>query len=328
MKLEKIKKYKSPRLQWGLLSSTPVSESFLKTLPVLIANDFQDPLTLQPKINKASSNLYLQASMGGVFEGYSDEAAYIFDKYTAFRHSSFIEFFEKNSIDVPKCFKSTNSLRRSTFELFFLRFSNYLMKQGKKEKVFVTMHKAFHSFFALYKKNTAYTDNLQLTNWAFLHFAFNTVGFTRGQYTNFFYRLYGNTLNNHFIKEGHKYYVHTSDLLSILSKLLSIVQPLFHFSLYSLDKRARKSGRKKASKYIFIWKYVPTYKRKALLLKLIANNIKFNQGHTLKSRLEASLDTLYKDPQNSHVVQTNRFAHHYVFKNFRRSLLTNFKMTA
>jgi hypothetical protein len=64
------------------------------------------------------------------------------------------------------------------------------------------------------------------------------------------------------------------------------------------------------------------------MLKLVANDIKFNPGRTLQERLLTSLDTLYKNPHASHVVQTNRFAHQYVFKNLRRSLLANFKMTA
>jgi hypothetical protein len=252
MKFEKRKNYHTPRLQWSLLPTTPVSESFLKVTPVLIANDFANSLVVLPKSIKTTKNLHLSVTLGANFEGYSEEASHLFDKYTIFRHSSFIDFFEKNSIDVPKCFKSSDSLRRRTFELFFLRFTNYLMKKGKKEKIFVALNEAFNSFFSLYKKNSTYTANLQFSDWVFLHFAFNNISFTKKQYSSFFFNQYGNTLNQHFIKAGLKYHVHTSNLHTVLIKLLALVQPLFHFSLYSLDKRARKSGRKKTSKYIFI----------------------------------------------------------------------------
>ena len=156
MKFEKRKIYKTPRLQWGILPATSTSELFLNTTPVLIANDFHNPLTILPKLIKPFPNLHTSITMGENFEGYSDEASHTFDKYTTFRHSSFIEFFEKNSIDVPKCFKLTSSLRRSAFELFFFRFVNYLMKDGKKEKIFIFKRKL--KIKKLWPYNIEYND--------------------------------------------------------------------------------------------------------------------------------------------------------------------------
>ena len=126
MKFEKRKTYKLPRLQWGLLPATAASESFLSTLPVLISNNVQNPLTIVPKLTKISTDPRLSLTVSSKFEGYVEETEDIFNKYTIFRNSSFIQFFEKSSIDVPKCFKSTNSLRRPTFELFFLRFVKHV----------------------------------------------------------------------------------------------------------------------------------------------------------------------------------------------------------
>lgn len=63
------------------------------------------------------------------------------------KDSSFIKFFINNLIDVPVCFKKSNSLKTKNFELPLLKFSNFLMKKGKKEKTFRLIFNAFRSFF-------------------------------------------------------------------------------------------------------------------------------------------------------------------------------------
>lgn len=50
-------------------------------------------------------------------------------------------------IDVPICFKKSHSLATKNFELPLLKFSNFLMKKGKKEKTFRLIFKAFRVFF-------------------------------------------------------------------------------------------------------------------------------------------------------------------------------------
>jgi hypothetical protein len=50
-------------------------------------------------------------------------------------------------IDVPICFKKTKSLNTKNFELPLLKFSNFLMKKGKKEKIFRILFQTFRLFF-------------------------------------------------------------------------------------------------------------------------------------------------------------------------------------
>jgi hypothetical protein len=63
------------------------------------------------------------------------------------RNSSFIKFFINNMIDVPICFKKSVSLKHHSFELPLLKFANFLMKQGKKEKIIRLIFSSFRSFF-------------------------------------------------------------------------------------------------------------------------------------------------------------------------------------
>lgn len=77
---------------------------------------------------------------------YQDASEEIFDYYYYFRFSSFIDFFDRRDVDVPKCFVGVRSLRRFSFELLLLKFSNLLMRRGKREKIFKTINESFHLF--------------------------------------------------------------------------------------------------------------------------------------------------------------------------------------
>jgi hypothetical protein len=74
--------------------------------------------------------------------------------YLYIRNSSFIKFFINNMIDVPICFKKSVSLKNHNFELPLLKFSNFLMKQGKKEKVVRLIFSSFRFFFKTLKLNS------------------------------------------------------------------------------------------------------------------------------------------------------------------------------
>ncbi len=202
------------------------------------------------------------------------------------------------------------------------------MNQGKKEKAFIVVAKVLNLFFLTHKKTDLYTHGLDFKNWAFLYFAYTTIVTKVKKTINFSFQRFGNSLNHHFFKKGTKYHSMLNNPHLFAAKYLLMLQPLFNFSLFSLDKKARKRSRKKGSKYIFIWKYVPIYKRKSLLLKLIVSDIKFNEGRALHDRLLNSLETLYKTPHKSYAYRINNFTNNYVFRNLRRSLLTNFKTTA
>jgi hypothetical protein len=67
------------------------------------------------------------------------------------RNSSFIKFFMNNMIDVPICFKKSRSLKTKNFELPLLKFINFLMKKGKKEKTINTVFTSLRFFIKTLK---------------------------------------------------------------------------------------------------------------------------------------------------------------------------------
>jgi hypothetical protein len=63
------------------------------------------------------------------------------------KNSSFIFFFINNLIDVPVCFKKSPSLKRKVFELPLLKFTNFLMKKGKREQTLKFFFTSYEKFF-------------------------------------------------------------------------------------------------------------------------------------------------------------------------------------
>jgi hypothetical protein len=56
------------------------------------------------------------------------------EEFEYLHYSTFISFFRTHSIDIPRCFRATKSVRRKINETDYLKFNNYFMRQGKKTK--------------------------------------------------------------------------------------------------------------------------------------------------------------------------------------------------
>jgi hypothetical protein len=74
------------------------------------------------------------------------------------RYSSFIDFFRRRRIDVPVSFVGVRSLRRLNFEYPVLKFSNFLMKSGDREKIFNILSQAFSTIIRQRKQTLLLTN--------------------------------------------------------------------------------------------------------------------------------------------------------------------------
>jgi hypothetical protein len=88
-----------------------------------------------------------------LFNSY-DHASFL-DEFFYLRRSTFINFFVENQIDVPICFRKSKSLKRKITELTFLKFSNLLMKKGKREKVVSILFKTIRDLYKFFKQNNS-----------------------------------------------------------------------------------------------------------------------------------------------------------------------------
>jgi hypothetical protein len=130
---------------------------------------------------------------------------------------------------------------------------------------------------------------------------------------NNFYSSSGKIINtNFFIK-------------NFLVILLSKVSPVFSYFIYSVDKNIRKFSRGKSGKYTFIWKYVPPHKRIFLVMRWVIKDIKFSQNRQFFERLFKVISLLALSPDKSFAWKSKIFSHNYVFKNFKKTLMTSLK---
>ena len=109
--------------------------------------------------------------------------------------------------------------------------------------------------------------------------------------------------------------------LFIIGKIL----PVFTFYIYNVDKNVRKFSRGKSGKYVFVWKYIPLYKRFKTSLKLIAKQVKFYNYKTFEKRILNLLLDLHFNSKTNFLIKRKNFTYNYVFKNFKKSLMSNLK---
>ncbi len=250
-------------------------------------------------------------------------------------------------VDIPICFKKSPSLRMKNFELPILKFTNFLMHKGKREKIIRAVFSALRSFTSDFKLNFLNKSRL-FTSWANYYFfisntfySFNDRGGRSSLNQSSTEINFDNTLPtfSSFLNSST-----TVDLLydamsfknkkiitgsfffkNYLISRLNQTLPIFIYFIYSVDKNIKKYSRGKSGKYVFIWKYIAPYKRLKTAVKLIAKEIKFNTEKKLTNRIKGSFDELTHNPQNSFVWKAKIFSHNYVFKNFKKTLMTTLK---
>ncbi len=247
------------------------------------------------------------------------------------RNSSFINFFLNNMIDVPVCFKKSYSLRTKNFELPLLKFSNFLMWEGKREKITRSMFNSFRLFFN-YFKFSKLKNSIDLINWFSLYLLTNNfnLNFFNNTPFSFNYKFQSPLLLNYSnnLVNSEKTLNFTFFLKNYFFFLLSKVSPVFSYFIYSVDKNIRKYSRGKSGKYTFIWKFIAPYKRIKLSTRLIVKDVKFYQSRMFQERLIKTFENLYYSPEKSFAWKSKVFSHNYVFKNFRKSLMSSLKTTS
>lgn len=259
-----------------------------------------------------------------------NESSFLSD-FFYLRNSSFIKFFINNMIDVPVCFKKSHSLKMKNFELPLMKFSNFLMKKGKKEKALRLVFSSFRYFFKNFK-NRDLKINMNNVSWLSLYIFINNIFYKYNFYDSC--KFFFNFENNISLYYNSLYFsnfktIDTSFFLkNYFYNLLSKVSPVFSYFIYSVDKNIRKYSRGKSGKYTFIWKYIAPFKRIKLSMRWIVKDIKFLQHQKFSQRLIHSFENLLLNPEKSFAWKSKTFSHNYAFKNFKKSLLSSLRTTS
>ena len=236
-------------------------------------------------------------------------------------------------INVPVCFKKIKSLRRLSFELPILKFINYLMKNGKKEQFFKYFFKILNLFYfnLNIKKNKMSSLDLfyknekfkWINNFIILNNVLNFYNFELNLDINL--KQKNQNLNKIVWNENEKIIYNEHFIKNHLYLKFLNILPVFNFFVYNVDKNIRKYSRGKSGKYIFIWKYITSYKRKYVAMRLIMKDIKFIKGLKFKNKIWKSLFNLFFKIKKSFLWKSKIFSYNYVFKNYKKTLMRNLK---
>ena len=256
-----------------------------------------------------------------------------FKNFLFLRKATFLTFFINNLIDTPICFKKSKSLFRNKLTFNFIKLINYVLKHGKKEQYVKLFLNAVNLLYLKFQKNqkNQQTFNVNLTwlnlylilNFKFLSFKDTfSIEFNNNKLIQLHVQ---NKHNNVLFQNNEKFFNNNSFFKTFILNKILLYEPIFNFFIYNVDKKIKKYSRGKTGKYLFVWKYIPKYKRNFVILKFIKKDIKFNQGKDLITKIFNSLDKLIHDFTKTFIWKTKLFTYNYIFKNFKKTLMTTLR---
>jgi hypothetical protein len=246
------------------------------------------------------------------------------DSFEYLRYSAFNQFFSSSKVDTPRCLLNTWSSRRHVNKHLLLKLSNYITRKGKRQQVIRLL---LNAVSLAYPKHLNHLVNQHTSlSWQTIFTILATSHYT-SSYTQFPYNLkYTNIYNLTYDKLG-KEHNNFLDMRNVALTNINSVAPIFSFYIYKVDKAIYKNSRGKSGKYTFIWKYLPPYKRRQLVLSWIAKEIKTQTGRTLDDRINSIVDTICFSPNLLFINKVQAFSTNYVYRNARKSLCETYRTT-
>jgi len=239
-------------------------------------------------------------------------------------NTTFTNFFKSSSVDVPRCFRKTKTIRRPINEVEILKLNNYLMRQGKRSKTFKFLARSLNKSFDNYV-STNRSEFKTFPNWKELFLTLNYVSYNSSNYrtfnrTGFEFDNYGYQI----LPEGN--HINFKWLFNpVIVSNIEMMLPMFSFYIYKVDKKIFKNTRGKSGKFTFIWKYVAQYKRTFLAMHWLMKELRMKPGRSLQNRVDATIDSLVFTPKKTWIWKVKRFSHSYVYYNCRKSLAENYR---
>ena len=230
--------------------------------------------------------------------------------------SQFIQFFNYLLIDIPTCFKNSKSLLRSANKLIFIKWINFLMKNGKKLQ---TQNILLQNFITFFFKNNLFTNYQFLIFWKLLYINFKSFlysNFYQNEIFSLYYKNFSN--NNKYIDLKYNIF------FFFLKKFFNFI-PLFSFYIYKIDKKIYKNTRGKSGKFTFFWKYITSYKRLFWVLYWVSKELKFQKGKTLKNRLNSLINSIFFNLNSIWIIKIKKFSYNYIYQNCKNSLQENYR---
>lgn len=244
------------------------------------------------------------------------------DTFEYLRYSHFNSFFYASNVDRPRCLLSFWSSRRKINKHLVLKMTNYLMRKGNRQFSLNLVLRAISLSYANHL--STFTTTSDHMRWQAIFFLISSSKYTSSysqfpgniQFTNKF------NFNYNYIGKEHSNFM---DMRNVVLTNINNINPIFSFYIYKVDKAIYKNSRGKSGKYTFLWKYLPPYKRRQLVLAWIMKEVKMQSGRTLGERLNGVVNLIYSNPNSLFVNKVQSFSTNYVYWNARKSLCETYR---
>ena len=244
------------------------------------------------------------------------------DTFEYLRYSHFNSFFYSSNVDRPRCLLSFWSSRRKINRHLVLKMTNYLMRKGNRQFSLNLVLKALS--FSYEAHLLSFNNKSDYLNWQSIFFIMNN-SYYHSNYSQFpgniqFTNKYN--FNYNYIGKEHSNFM---DMRNVVLTNINNINPIFSFYIYKVDKAIYKNSRGKSGKYTFLWKYLPPYKRRQLVLAWIMKEVKMHSGRTLGDRLNSVISSIYSNPDSLFINKVQSFSTNYVYWNARKSLCETYR---
>lgn len=234
----------------------------------------------------------------------------------------FKSFFKDISIDTPRCFTNSYSLKRDINKHYIYKLNNYVMRGGKANKTYTMILKSMLAIQSGYE-----TINMQspvFTNWMSIYVALSYINVS-GSYSKFSDNINSTDVCGRRIDEIGIVHGNRNDCRLTLMGNFKMLEPMFLFYIYKVDKNIYKNSRGRSGKFTFLWKYIAPYKRRHLVMSWLMKEVKMQPGRDLYSRINSVLTTAINDPNSTFISKIRKFSYNYVYYNCRRTLAETYR---
>ena len=237
--------------------------------------------------------------------------------------SQFYSFFTLNNVDVARFMKRTKSVKRHINEIDFLKFNNYFMRSGKREKSLKILNTTLRNLFPeftklrdlIVKSPSSWHHFYMMYSHLTVNYSYQQLNIEKDEIVD-----WGNMTTQNF-----KNVVSNWRFKTILFRNLGQMLPIFSFYIYKVDKQIFKNTRGKSGKYTFIWKYVTQYKRVFIAMYWLLKELRIMPGRSIGDRMSQLIKGFVFSPEKTWIYRVKKFSSNYVYRNCRHTLAEHYR---
>ena len=241
--------------------------------------------------------------------------------FSSITSCSFKSFFKGIEIDTPRCFSKSYSLKRDVNKYCLYKMNNYLLRGGKSLKVYMLLLKSLRLSFVF---NDRLRSNYVTYSWLQVYNTLSNFIITSSSYKLPDSLKISDPYGRLIDEIGTNYTSHNDYRTSFIDNL-KLLEPMFLFYIYKVDKNIYKNSRGRSGKFTFLWKYVSPYKRRYLVMSWLAKEVKMQPGKNFYSRLFNVINNLITNPNSTFISKIRKFSYNYVYYNCRKTLAETYR---